>query len=286
MLTTLVSILERAESGGYAVIAPDFSSILTARTMLKIAEDQQAPLILSYSTHFKPICDVSSYSRFIEIVRNEIEHVNIPVALHLDHATTIEEIKEAVDTGFTSVMMDASFESNDKNRIMTQQTVAIAHPKGVSVEAELGHVATGQDYVASDSVAGFLTDPKAAVQFVADTGIDALAVAIGTVHGPYKGEPNLDFDLLAELKRLVPVPLVLHGSSGLGEDNIKRSIDLGIRKINVYSDLMTHMQLAMRDELKRQHTDPLAVVQAQIDAIRAILSEYISFSGSAGKASR
>ena len=286
MLITLSELLTQAEIGRYAVVAPDFPSLFMARTMLEQAEELRAPLILSYATQFKPMRDIKDYSRFIRVVREEAELASIPVVLHLDHAIQIEEVTEAVQLGFTSVMLDASFEPYEINLERTKKCIEIAHPAGVSVEAELGHVPTGKGYVIENLHEGFLTDPGQAVEFVAATGIDALAVAIGTVHGPFKGEPKLEFELLRQLDETIKIPLVLHGSSGLSDGDINRAIGLGIRKINVYTEIF---QSALSEAffcLEKQRNNPLEVAQAQANGARKVLGRYFQLSGStAGKVS-
>lgn len=282
MLKTLNEILDMAENGRYAVIAPDFPSLFICRILLEAAEESHTPIILSYSTSFKPLLDVGTYARFVRILRDEIEQYQVPAALHLDHATDLADISEAVDVGFTSVMIDASFEPFSENLKLTQKAVKIAHSAGVSVEAEIGHVSSSADYINKDSFAGFLTIPEEAVTFVNETNIDALAVAIGTVHGPIRGQPCLDYDRLKQLDELIRIPLVLHGSSGLSEENLRRCVELGIRKINVYSDLMMSFLEESYAELSLQRTNPVSLGVAQANAVRRVIETYFRYSGSMG----
>ncbi len=282
MLKTLNEILKLAEKGRYAVIAPDFPSLFICRVLLEAAEESHTPVILSYSTSFKPLMDVRTYARFVRILRDEIEQFQVPAALHLDHATDLADISEAVDVGFTSVMIDASFEPFEKNLERTQKAVAIAHPAGVSVEAEIGHVSSSAEYINKDSFAGFLTIPDEAITFVNETNIDALAVAIGTVHGPIRGQPCLDYTLLKQLDDMIKIPLVLHGSSGLSEENIRQCVELGIRKINVYSDLIMSVLEDCYIELTQQRTDPIRVGASQANAVRRVIETYFRYSGSMG----
>jgi ketose-bisphosphate aldolase len=280
MIVNLSQILRKAEEGKFAVIAPDFISLFMAKVMIEQAEELQAPLILSYSALFKPILDVRRYDSFIRIIRDEIEAVDVPICLHQDHATNLDDIKEAVEVGFTSVMIDASFESWEVNVERTLKTMDIAKPAGVSVESELGHVTTGEYYYTQDNVRENLTDPDKAEEFVKLTGIDALAVAIGNVHGAYQGEPNIDFQLLAELNKRITVPLVLHGSSGTGEENIAKAIQLGIRKVNVFSEIVRLMHFNVMKALEENPTDPLRISKAQESGVRQVLAEFLKISGS------
>lgn len=174
----------------------------------------------------------------VEIVRFYVGKYGIRAALHLDHGTTIEQVRECVEAGFTSVMIDASRHAFADNVALTRESVAIAHAADVSVEAELGHVAgaeAGLEELAESEAA--LTDPEEARRFVAETGCDCLAVAIGTVHGVYRGEPNIRTDRLAEIAAAVDVPLVLHGGSGTPDAVVRECIALGIAKINICTEL-------------------------------------------------
>lgn len=283
MLTNLSEILEQAERDNYGVIAPDFVNLYGAKCMLETAEELQAPLILSYSSSFKPVMDVRSYARFIEILIREIDQSSIQVCLHLDHAASLAEIQEAVDVGFTSVMIDASTAPLEENIALSREVVEIARPVGVSVEAELGHVTTGEGYIQVGAGEELLTDPDQAGEFVDRTGIDALAVAIGNVHGAYIGDPDLDFERLEKIRSAVDVPIVLHGTSGISTEDLGKAITGGIRKINLYSELITSIFQHTRTVLSETLTDPLRVYQSQNEAIKTVLSRYILASGSAGR---
>jgi fructose-bisphosphate aldolase class II len=280
MRVSLANILAAAERDGYAVIAPDFTSLSMAKAMISAAENVQAPLILSYSTLFKPIMDVQGYDTFIQIVRDEIEAASVPICLHLDHTESLEDIQEAVDVGYCSVMIDASTEPWEVNLEKTIQAVKIAHPKGVSVESELGQIMVGEGYYKQDNVEELFTDPDMAREFVERTGIDALAISIGNVHGAYQGEPYIDFNRLEKINQQVSIPLVLHGSSGIGEKNIKKAIDMGIRKINLYSEMINAAHTNMKQSLDEDFGDPLKLCQARSEGVMDVLTKYLHLSGS------
>lgn len=280
MLTSLTQILQDAEAGGYAVIAPDFTNLYTARVLLEAAERRGAPLILSYASSFKPMREIRSYQRFIGAVREEIETCGIPACLHLDHAESREEIQEAVEAGFNSVMIDASTAPWEDNLALTREVVDYAHPLGVSVEAELGQVTTGAGYFQSGSREETLTDPDQAAEFVAETGIDALAVAFGNAHGAYVGEPQLDFERLEQIRDRVDLPIVLHGASGIPEGDLRRAVSLGIRKINLYSELVYSQHKAALAVLRETLMDPVGVARAQAEGLEKVLGEFITWSGS------
>ena len=280
MPLTLTELLKDAERKGYAVVAPDFTSLFAARVMIEEAERLTAPLILSFAPALKPLVEISSFERYIRVVLDEIEQSSTPICLHLDHASSLEEIREAIDLGFTSVMMDASLEDWERNLELTQKTVELAQPAGVSVEAELGRVSTGTDYFVDQDIVEHLTEPQEARVFVQQTGIDALAVAIGNQHGAYQGEPRLDFERLATLQTETGVPLVLHGSSGIPEPDLKKAIDLGIRKINLFSEIIASAHQSMLSALQEGLTNPFAVQEAQAAGITHVLGRFIAVSGS------
>lgn len=284
MLVSLKDLLSEAERGNYAVIAPDFPTLEVADALLRCAEQYKAPLALSFSPSLRSSTGVTDFSHFIRLIREMAVQATIPVALHLDHAYRIEDIEEAIRLGFTSVMIDASSEVWEVNVERTRQVVKLAHPLGVSVEAELGHVASSGRYLTADSQQGWLTDPQEAAEFVQLTGVDALAVAIGTVHGLFAGEPNLDFERLQRIREQVSIPLVLHGSSGTGERKLRRCVELGIRKINVYSDLMKAITQSARGLLADAEADPLNFIEEQRNVVFQVLSEYLAVSGSMEKA--
>lgn len=276
MLTNLKSLLEKAEQAHCAVLAPDFTSLRVARAMIQEAEALEVPLILSYSNAFRSIMDISDYPTFVHLIRKEVERASVPICLHLDHGGTLEEIQEAIQVGFSSVMLDASQDPWQENVGKTQETVALARPHGVSVEAELGQIGSGEGYFTQTEREPFFTDPEKAQEFAELTGVDALAVSIGNVHGRYQGEANLDYQRLEQLNRSVPVPLVLHGTSGLKTTDLQRAVGLGIRKINLYSDIVYAMHSEMAEVLSQTLSDPVQVIEAQQRGVKKVIRHYIN----------
>jgi ketose-bisphosphate aldolase len=285
MLVTLSEILHKAEQGNYAVVAPDFTSMASIRFQLEAAEQFKAPLILSYINHFEPLCPLRSWEKWINIIREECSQYDIDVCLHLDHGTTVEECQRAVDAGFTGVMMDASEKSFSENVDLTSRVAEYAHAAGVSVEAEIGHVGTAAEGAnhTVDPTRSHLTQPDQAEKFARQTSTDCLAVAIGTVHGEYAGEPRIDFALLDEINRIVSVPLVMHGGSGTGDENIKQAVALGIRKINVFSDWIVPSQRETARLIAENPKDVARVAIAQRAAIHDVLAHWFRISGSVNK---
>ena len=285
MLVTLADILKKADKGNYAVVAPDYTTLHSVRYQLEVAEKFKAPLILSYTKHIKSLCPTKSWDKWTRIILDECEQYNVDVCLHLDHGTTVEECKEAVDSGFTGIMMDASSLSFAENVDLTSQVVEYSHKHGVSVEAEIGHVGTAVEgtYMMKDDARAHLTQPEEAKKFVELTKTDCLAVAIGTVHGEYKGEPHIDFELLEMIDKLVSVPLVIHGGSGTGDDNIRKAVSLGIRKINVFHDWIQPSQLKTAEIIAQTPKALGKIADATRDIIYDVLGHWFDITSSGNK---
>ncbi|NLY66180.1 MAG: class II fructose-1,6-bisphosphate aldolase, partial [Tissierellia bacterium] len=212
--------------------------------------------------------------------------VKVPVAIHLDHGTDFEQIMLCIRHGFTSVMIDGSKYELKKNIEITRKVVEVAHAVGVSVEAELGKIGGTEDDITVDEREATFTDPEEAKIFVDETNVDSLAIAVGTAHGVYKGEPKLDFDRIKAIKDKLGIPLVLHGSSGVPADAIEKAVSLGINKINIDTDLRIAFTQAMKDYHKEHpdNIDPRKVLGPARAAMKEVIKEKIALFGSAGKA--
>jgi fructose-bisphosphate aldolase class II len=269
MLTTLREILGPARAASYAVPAFDCIEDVMVRTILETAEARRAPVILMCL-----VCDLEGNGwRYVPgLVRAVGDHHRVPVALHLDHADNLDDIRRAVDGGFTSVMIDGSMLPFAGNVKLTRAAVEIAQPHGISVEAELGYVG-GMDLEAKGSRESVLTEPDEVARFVAETGVDALAVSIGTAHGVYESLPTLNIARLKELHAASHVPLVLHGGSGTPADQIRAAVRHGICKLNLYADCRVAMCRGLKevaaatqrpDPLPRQMFAPIAAALAEV----------------------
>jgi len=241
MLVTTKEMYRKAKEGNYAVIAPNFYDNNSARTYVRTFEELNTPALLAFA---EAHTDMLSIEEAALIGRYYAETAKVDVALHLDHGQHFDAIKKAIEYGFTSVMIDASFCDFDENVRRTKEVVEYAHERGVVVEAEIGHVGQAADDAKTVSEGEGLdttiyTEVEAAVKFVELTGVDSLAVSIGTAHGHYKGTPVINFERLHELAEAVPVPLVLHGGSSSGDYNLERCATEGITKINVFTDFIT-----------------------------------------------
>ncbi len=254
MLTTLKDVLIHARANHYAVPAFDCIEDIMVRAILETAESLRSPVIaMCLETDLQG----NGWAYLPGLIKTVADHHSIPVVLHLDHASHLELVQEAVDNGFTSVMIDGSSLPFDENVALTKAAVEIAAPKGVSVEAELGHVG-GMDLAATERRDSILTECDEVIQFVEQTGVDALAISIGTAHGVYDSLPTLNIDRLKELEAISPVPLVLHGGSGTPEDQIQEAIRNGICKLNIYADERVAMGRGLEKASKSQtRPDPL-----------------------------
>lgn len=233
-LIPISSLLDGARRGHYAVGAFNYCNAETCLAVIETACELRAPLILIIGPWEISLLGVSWVARIAQMAAQDAD---VPVCLHLDHATDFDLTKQCIEAGFPSVMIDGSQHDFEDNVRLTKQVVDLAHPRGVTVEGELG--AVGRVGVTTTEGAGeaSMTDPAKAAEFVERTGVDALAVALGNAHGLYTQRPVLDFDRLEAIGKAVDVPLVLHGGSGTPSDQLHRAIDLGICKVNVASDL-------------------------------------------------
>ena len=239
MLVSSKEILAHASKNGYAVPAPDFTDSNSAKAFCEVAAELKKPMILGFAEHH---LDLMGLEDAAAIGKFYAEKADAPICLHFDHGYTFELIEKAIKCGATSVMIDASAFDYEENVKRTKAVVELAHANGVYTEAEIGHVGT-EDTAASESIhsmmATYYTEPDVLARFVKDTGVDSVAVSIGTSHGKYKGTPVIAFDRLAELRAAVDVPLVLHGGSGSGDDNLSRCAREGISKVNLYTDFIS-----------------------------------------------
>ena len=270
MYVSMKEMLWHACANKYVVMAINCTDMEQARAICYAAAAECAPVIIDISP--RQMKAHATPEVMVPMIRAIAEPLDVPVALNLDHGGEYKDIVRCIKAGFSSVMVDASSYDFEENIRRVSQIVALAHAHGVSVEAELGHV--GQAAAGDGRSADMYTNVEQAREFVERTGCDCLAVAIGTAHGAYPDDfvPHLDFDRLAELKEALKMPLVLHGGSGAGEENIRRVVELGINKINVCTDLFKHQRKAMHDKLNEQPS--IDYMDIQIHGERAA-TEYI-----------
>jgi len=282
-LVPMSCLLEQASKGGYAVGAFNTNNLEIVQGIVQAAEEMESPVILQAS---QGAIKYAGLDYIVAIVRAASEQVKVPVALHLDHGTSFEQAVQCIRAGFSSVMFDGSKHSFADNIAKTLEVVKVAKPTGVSVEAELGKIGGTEDDITVSDREASMTEPGEAKEFVQRTGVDALAVAIGTAHGPYKGEPKLDFERLQQIRNVVDVPLVLHGASGVPEEAIKRAVKIGISKINIDTNLRQAFTAAVVQVLKEkpEEFDPRKLLGPAREALKEVVKEKITLFGSAGRA--
>lgn len=231
MVVSTREMLLKAQKEGYAVPAFNFHNLETIQVIMEGAAELGSPVILAATPGTFNSGGRDYLQAIVEVAAKKYK--NIPVAIHLDHHETFESIKESIDLGTKSVMIDASHHPFEENIELVKKVVEYAHRWDVTVEAELGRLGGQEDDLVVDEKDSFYTNPDSAVEYVERTNIDSLAVAIGTAHGLYKSEPKLDFDRLAEIRKRVSIPLVLHGASGVSVEDVRKCIGLGITKVNI-----------------------------------------------------
>ncbi len=254
-LVNMCEMLKKAHEGHYAVGQFNINNLEWVSAILDECNELKCPVILGVSEgaiKYMGGCDT-----IVGMVKGYIKdnNITVPVALHVDHGSSFEVCKKAIDAGFTSVMIDASHHSLDENIKITKQVVDYAHARNVSVEAELGHVGGQEDNVVSQGV--LYADKNECLKLVKEAGIDCLAPALGSVHGPYHGEPKLGFKEMEEINELVKIPLVLHGGSGIPDFQLKMAIDRGTSKINVNTENQQAFAKIVREICAT--TDPVKV---------------------------
>lgn len=276
-------VLADARKNGYAVPAFDCVEDVMVRAILETCEDMRSPVVLMCLVGAD--LDGNGWAYLPGLIKAVADFHDIPVVLHLDHATELDSIRRAVDAGFTSVMIDGSMHAFEKNVEITKAAARIAQPKGISVEGELGWVG-GFDLQARNTGQPVLTEPKEVKRFVSITGLDALAISIGTSHGVYESLPNLDIEKLKEINEASSVPLVLHGGSGTPKRQIQAAVRNGICKMNIYAD----NRIAMTRGLKisaESHTRPDPPAQELFgpikDEVAKVVREKIDLLLSAGR---
>jgi fructose-bisphosphate aldolase class II len=279
-------MLLKALDGRYAVGQFNLNNLEFTQAILQAAVAEQAPVILGVSEAYIPY--MGGLPCIAGMVKALIEHygITVPVALHLDHGSSYDVCLRALKAGFTSVMIDASHEPLEHNIDVTQRVTQAAHALGASVEAEVGRITGREDDLVVDEAEGMYAVPADCVRIVRETGIDCLAPALGSVHGPYRGQPKLGFDRMAEIRDLTGVPLVLHGGSGLPDEEIREAISLGTCKINVNTDNQMACTKTIRAFLEGHPDayDPRNYLIPARQAIQAQVQAKIRLFGSSGKA--
>ena len=283
MLENMNNMLMKAKNGKYAVPQFNINNLEWTRYILETCEEMKSPVILGVSEGAAKY--MGGYYTVVSLVKGLVHDlkITVPVAIHLDHGSSVDSCKSAIDVGFTSVMIDASKYSLEENINITSEVVEYAHSRNVSVEAEIGHIGGVEDGVSADIMYARLEDCMALVDA---TSLDVLAPALGSVHGIYKGEPKLDFDRMLEISLKCDLPLVLHGGSGIPDAQIKRAVECGVTKLNINTDLQLVWTYDVRKFLNENADvyDPRKVIKSGEGAIKDKIREKIVLLGSQNQA--
>jgi fructose-bisphosphate aldolase class II len=305
VLVTNKDLMVPARKNGYAIGAFNVQNLESTSAIAEAATEEKSPVIMQITPS---VIKYAGLAYISNLVKTAAQLAPVPIAMHLDHGGDFETAAKCIDAGFTSVMIDGSFLNFEENVALTKRVVSIAHPKGVSVEAELGKLAGVEERSVEERDA-ILTDPETTVEFVEKTGVDTLAVAIGTSHGAYKfkSEAKLDLERLKVISEKINIPLVLHGASsvpqsivekankygaelsgakGIPEEQIKKAIALGIAKINIDTDLRLAFTATVREVLTNlpKNFDPRKILGPAREAMKEVAKGKMRLFGSAGKA--
>ena len=281
MLVNLDAVLLPAMKNHYGVGLFNSINLEMTNAIMDATESLRAPVIMGTA---EILLGAASLEEVAAMVRSRAAKSQVPVVLHFDHGLTTEKCYEAIDAGFTSIMYDCSTLAYEENVEKVAQVVRKAHAAGVTVEGELGHVGDNEGEGKLENPEDYYTDPTVAADFVARTNVDALAVAVGNAHGDYRFPPKLDFDRISHIAKAVNVPLVLHGGSGLSDNDFREAVKRGIAKINIFTDINKAQLAGMKDGIQAGVDNAFDLTVYEVDAIRRVVEEKIRLFDSCDRA--
>lgn len=281
MLVNMKSILADAREKHYGVGYFNAVNVEMARAVIETAEELRSPVIIGTAEVLLPAMELE---RVAEYLIPMAQKATVPVCVHYDHGLGFDKCTEALKLGFTSVMYDCSTASYEENIASLAEMVRICHAAGATVEGELGHVGDNEGAGALLNPADFYTDPAMAADFVARTGVDALAVAVGNAHGDYKFPPKLDFERIQIIAERTGIPLVLHGGSGLSDSDFRTAVSLGICKINIFTDIDKAGKAGIEEGLAAGAKTLMQLMPYEINAMKKVVRNKLELFGSVGKA--
>ena len=281
MLVNMKEMLVKAQKEQYGIGFFNAVNVEMARAVIETAEELHAPVIVGTAEVLLP---AMSLERVAEYLIPMAQKATVPVAVHYDHGLTFEKCMEALKLGFSSVMYDCSTASYEENLAKAAEMVRICHAMGVTVEGELGHVGDNEGAGKLENPSDYYTDPAVAADFVQKTSVDALAVAVGNAHGDYKFPPKLDFDRITAIREATGTPLVLHGGSGLSDDDFREAVRRGVCKINIFTDLDKAGKAGIEEGLNKGATSMMGLIPYEIEAMKEVVRNKIGLFGSIGRA--
>ncbi|MBT9252441.1 MAG: class II fructose-1,6-bisphosphate aldolase [Brockia lithotrophica] len=281
-LVSMTELMQRARKEKFAVGQFNLNNLEFAQAIVEAAEEERSPLIFGVSQG--AIKYMGGWDLAVAIAKTLAERTFVPVVLHLDHGTSFEQCAQAIRAGFTSVMFDGSHLSLEENIRETKLVVRMARAVGVSVEGEVGAIGGTEDEITNEEE--LLARPEDGIRFYEETGVDALALSVGTAHGVYKGVPNIRHHIIQAVTEKIPVPVVLHGASGVPDDQIRRAIEVGVGKVNINTENMQAMTETVRRVLAEQPDlyDPRKYLGPGREAIKAVVKAKMRLFGSSGRA--
>lgn len=281
MLVTMDDLLIPAMKEGYGVGFFNAVNVEMARAVIETAEELRAPVIVGTAEVLLPAMELE---RVAEYLLPMAKKASVPVCVHYDHGLTFERCMQALRLGFTSIMYDCSMASYEENTAKVAEMVKVCHAMSVTVEGELGHVGDNAGAGKLKNPEDYFTDPDTAVDFVSRTGVDALAVAVGNAHGDYVFPPKLDFKRIETISQRTGLPLVLHGGSGLADDDFRQTVKLGISKINIFTDIDRAGKAGIETGMAAGAKTMFELIPYEIEAMQKVVSEKMHLFGSVGKA--
>ena len=281
MLVNMKEMLAKAQKEQYGIGFFNAVNVEMARAIIETAEELRAPVIVGTA---EVLLSAMSLERVAEYLIPMAQKAGVPVAVHYDHGLTFEKCMEALKLGFSSVMYDCSTASYEENLDRVAEMVRVCHGMGVTVEGELGHVGDNEGAGKLENPSDYFTDPAVAADFVRKTGVDALAVAVGNAHGDYKFPPKLDFSRITAIREATGIPLVLHGGSGLSDDDFREAARRGVCKINIFTDLDKAGKAGIEKGLKNGAASMMGLIPYEIEAMKEVVRNKIGLFGSDGRA--
>ncbi len=280
MLVNLKEILRDAKDGKYGVGFFNAVNVEMARAVIETAEELNSPVIVGTAEVLLPTMELG---RVAEYLIPMAKKAKVPVCVHYDHGLTFERCMEAIKLGFTSIMYDFSTAEYNTNVEKVAEMTKICHAMGITVEGELGHVGDNAGAGKLENPSDYFTNPDTAADFVKRTGVDALAVAVGNAHGDYAFPPKLDFERIETISKITGTPLVLHGGSGLSDDDFKRAVALGVSKVNIFTDIDRAGKVGIEKGLAEGAKSMMGLIPYEIEAMKEVVREKITLFGSVNK---
>ena len=281
MLVNMNDVLLPAKEQGYGVGFFNAVNVEMARAVIETAEELNSPVMVGTAEVLLPAMELE---RVAEYLIPMAQKAKVPVCVHYDHGLTKERCKQAIELGFTSIMYDCSMDDYETNIARLKEMTDVCHALNITVEGELGHVGDNAGAGKLENPSDYFTDPDTAVDFVRRTGVDSLAVAVGNAHGDYAFPPKLDFERIRKISEMTDLPLVLHGGSGLSNDDFRQAVSLGICKVNIFTDIDKAGKAGIEKGLAAGAKSMMGLIPYEIEAMKEVVREKITLFGSIDKA--